>query len=191
MHHAGDMMRELQKHGMCLGMMANSGAERRHEYGRRAARKALAGECWNQSCPELVLKQNVLAYLTLKEVLIWQHGTDLVLHELALRAARNGQVSSSGDVVLSRREISEDDIEKVLNVPTYQERKREVAITEVPSDEDTQRELEDVADIGKQYEVSDLLDDEIEKNRELFEGRNDHYDLMSVASGEGSEAVMC
>ena len=28
MHHAGDMMLELQNHGMCLGMMANSSAER-------------------------------------------------------------------------------------------------------------------------------------------------------------------
>jgi hypothetical protein len=44
--HAGDFMRELEKHGMCLGMMSNSGAERRHEYGRRAFRRSLCGGCW-------------------------------------------------------------------------------------------------------------------------------------------------
>jgi hypothetical protein len=43
LHHAGDFMRELHAHGMCLGMMANSGAERRHEYGRRAAKTAMTG----------------------------------------------------------------------------------------------------------------------------------------------------
>ena len=39
--HAGDFMRELERHNMCLGMMSNSGAERRHEYGRRAFRRSL------------------------------------------------------------------------------------------------------------------------------------------------------
>jgi hypothetical protein len=35
-------MRTLQKEKFTLGMMSNSGAERRHKYGRRASSKALA-----------------------------------------------------------------------------------------------------------------------------------------------------
>ena len=97
MHHAGDFMRELQNEGMCIGMMSNSGVERRHEYGRRAAKKALAGGCWRQKVPELADKENLFAYLTLKEILIWQYGTDLVSRQYAERAAsgRGGQGSRS------------------------------------------------------------------------------------------------
>ena len=89
LHHAGDFMRELHAHGMCLGMMANSGAERRHEYGRRAAKKAMTGGCWRAKVPKYKEMENNFSYLTLREILIWQHGTDLVSYELALRAAGN------------------------------------------------------------------------------------------------------
>jgi hypothetical protein len=99
MHHAGDFMRELQNEGMCLGMMSNSGVERRHEYGRRAAKKALAGGCWKQKVPELADRENLFAYLTLKEILIWQYGTDLVSRQYAERAAsgRGGQSNQAVD----------------------------------------------------------------------------------------------
>jgi len=85
--HAGDFMRELEKHNMCLGMMSNSGAERRHEYGRRAFRRSLCGGCWAKYDPELANKANMSAYLTLREILIWQYGSDLLSHEKARRAA--------------------------------------------------------------------------------------------------------
>jgi hypothetical protein len=87
-------MRELEQSGMCLGMVSNSGAERRHEYGRRAARKALAGGCWRNKNADLTNMANLFAYLTLKEILIWQHGTDLVSHEMAMRAYRCAQEHS-------------------------------------------------------------------------------------------------
>ncbi len=86
MAHAGDFMRELGKHGMCLGMMSNSGAERRHEYGRRAFKRSLCGGCWAKTNPDLAAKRNLSAYLTLREVLIWQYGADLWSHEMAVRA---------------------------------------------------------------------------------------------------------
>jgi hypothetical protein len=85
--HAGDFMRELEKHGMCLGMMSNSGGERRHEYGRRAFRRSLCGGCWAKHDPELANKANMSAFLTLREILIWQYGSDLLSHEKARRAA--------------------------------------------------------------------------------------------------------
>jgi hypothetical protein len=107
MHHAGDFMRELERNGMCLGMMSNSGVERRHEYGRRAAKKALAGGCWRRKIPELAGRENLFAYLTLKEILIWQHGTDLVSHELAMRAA-GWEAESDSDRVVSRRALNAD-----------------------------------------------------------------------------------
>ena len=85
--HAGDFMRELEKYDMCLGMMSNSGAERRHEYGRRAFRRSLCGGCWAKHDPELANKKNMSAFLTLREILIWQYGSDLLSHEKARRAA--------------------------------------------------------------------------------------------------------
>jgi hypothetical protein len=98
MAHAGDFMRELEKNGMCLGMMSNSGAERRHEYGRRAFRRSLCGGCWAKHDPELAGKANMSAFLTLREILIWQYGSDLLSHEKARRAAaalKEAQRSSS------------------------------------------------------------------------------------------------
>jgi hypothetical protein len=89
MHHAGDFMRELATEGMCLGMMSNSGVERLHQYGWRAARKALTGACWKTRSPALAGKANLFAYLTLRlgEVLIWQCGTDIVSQSIALKAS--------------------------------------------------------------------------------------------------------
>ncbi len=72
--HAGDLMRELEKHNMCLGMMSNSGVERLHEYGRRAFRRSLCGGCWAKYDPELANKANMSAYLTLREILIGNTG---------------------------------------------------------------------------------------------------------------------
>jgi hypothetical protein len=83
LHHAGDFMRALEKEGMTLGMMSNSGAERRHEYGRRASRKALASNGWRTKCPEYDKMPNLLVYITLKEIMMWDYGGDLISHELA------------------------------------------------------------------------------------------------------------
>jgi len=103
--HGGDFMRALGQHGMCLGMMSNSGAERRHEYGRRAFRRSLCGGCWAKYDPELANKANMSAFLTLREILIWQYGSDLLSHERARRAAASfeearraaASASSSGE----------------------------------------------------------------------------------------------
>jgi len=83
LHHAGDFMRELKKEGMTLGMMSNSGAERRHEYGRRASRKALASNGWRKKSPEYDKMKNLAVYITLKEIWMWDYGGDLISHELA------------------------------------------------------------------------------------------------------------
>ncbi len=91
LHHAGELMRALEKMDMTLGMMSNSGAERRHEYGRRASRKALASNGWRKKNPEYDKKPNLIAYLTLKELLMWQYGNDLISHELA-RLSKEGNL---------------------------------------------------------------------------------------------------
>ena len=103
MAHAGDFMRELEKHGMCLGMMSNSGAERRHEYGRRAFKRSLCGGCWAKHDEALALKRNLSAFLTLREVLTWQYGADLWTHEMATRAARNSGDAMETEGIESRR----------------------------------------------------------------------------------------
>jgi hypothetical protein len=103
MAHAGDFMRELEKHGMCLGMMSNSGAERRHDYGRRAFKRSLCGGCWAKHDEALALKRNLTAFLTLREVLTWQYGPDLWTHEMATRAARNSVDAMETEGIESRR----------------------------------------------------------------------------------------
>ena len=96
LHHAGDFMRALEAEEMCLGMMSNSGAERRHEYGRRAARKGLSCSGWRNKSGEHKDRPNLLAYLTLMEILTWQYGGDLLSHEMARRAAANMEGNLEG-----------------------------------------------------------------------------------------------
>ena len=53
--HAGDFMRELaQPDAQRLGMMSNSGAERRHELGRLAFKRSLCGGAWKKRNPKRV-----------------------------------------------------------------------------------------------------------------------------------------
>ena len=85
LHHAGDFMRALQAEGFTLGMMSNSGAERRHEYGRRASRKALASNGWRKKNTVYDQKANLIIYLTLLEVLKWDYGDDLISYIIAKR----------------------------------------------------------------------------------------------------------
>jgi len=105
MAHAGDFMRELGKHDMCLGMMSNSGAERRHEYGRRAFKRSLCGGCWAKTDKELAAKPNLIAYLTLREVLMFQYGADLWSHEMAMRADAASSGKSMGSAVICSRQL--------------------------------------------------------------------------------------
>ena len=56
--HAGDFMRLLGQHGICLGMMSNSGAEWRLECGRRAFKRSLCCGCWANADPTLAQKRN-------------------------------------------------------------------------------------------------------------------------------------
>ena len=143
LHHAGDFMRELHAHGMCLGMMANSGAERRHEYGRRAAKKAMTGGCWRAKVPKYKEMENIFSYLTLREILIWQHGTDLVSYELALRAAGNDERRLRGPSRTGTASV----VEEVG-----------AADLELPSEADTEAALADDGDIAKQHDPPALLE---------------------------------
>jgi hypothetical protein len=85
LHHAGDFMRALGLVGLTLGMLSNSAAERKHEYGRRASRKALASNGWRKKSKKYAETPNLLVYLTMKEINMWEYGEDLVSHEIAQR----------------------------------------------------------------------------------------------------------
>jgi hypothetical protein len=102
LHHAGDFMRALEKEGLTLGMMSNSGAERRHEFGRRACRKALASNGWRKKNPEYDALPNLIVYLTLKELLMWDYGDDLISHEIA-RLSSEGQLPGPGPLLPHKR----------------------------------------------------------------------------------------
>ena len=106
LHHAGDFMRALEKAGMCLGMMSNSGAERRHANGRAAFKRSLCGGCWRKQDETLKEVPNLSAYLTLREIMVWQYGSDLLSHELAVRAVR-GEAQASDSSIQSRRALAE------------------------------------------------------------------------------------
>jgi hypothetical protein len=87
--HAGDFMRELEKHNLTLGMMSNSGAERRHELGRLAFKRSLCGGAWKKRNPKLKDIRNLSVYLAFREISIWQYGMDLLSHHKA-RCAEEG-----------------------------------------------------------------------------------------------------
>jgi hypothetical protein len=81
--HAGDFMRELEKHDLTLGMMSNSGAERRHELGRLAFKRSLCSGAWKKRNPKLKNIRNLSVYLSFREISIWQYGMDLLSHHKA------------------------------------------------------------------------------------------------------------
>ena len=106
LHHAGDFMRSLSLVGLNLGMLSNSAAERKHEYGRRASRKALASNGWSKKSKKYAEKPNLLVYLTMKEINMWEYGEDLVSHEIARRCqAGDGPASGGPSPLLAGRRV--------------------------------------------------------------------------------------
>jgi hypothetical protein len=153
--HGGDFMRELERHGMCLGMMSNSGAERRHEYGRRAFRRSLCGGCWAKHDQELANKANMSAFLTLREILIWQYGSDLVSHEKARRAAAppaDARASESGtdpqavsdgapsEVPQARLRLTRENLEKHCDVADGLNRLLEPLLSPTEAEDESRRD---------------------------------------------------
>ena len=174
MDHAGDFMRELEKHGMCLGMMSNSGVERRHEYGRRAAKKAQTGYCNRRRCADLAGKQNLLAYLTLKEVLIWEHGMDIVSHELALKSERPAQRKGGRASDLH----GADDSEEAYWTETLDDAKRAMETAEMSDEPMTDLSEDETVREGR---------DETERVKELFLGRDELCGVLEQESVAGSD----
>jgi hypothetical protein len=151
--HAGDFMRELERHGMCLGMMGNSGAERRHEYGRRAFRRSLCGGCWAKYDQDLANKANMSAFLTLREILIWQYGSDLLSHEKARRAATaalsaDARASESGSDPLavsggapqSRSRLTRENLERHCGVDDGLNRLLEPLLSPTEEEDESRRD---------------------------------------------------
>ncbi len=83
LHHAGDFMRALKKEGLTLGMMRNS-SDRMSEYGRRASRKALASNAWRRKNPDYDNKTNLLVYMTIKEMMMWDYRKDWLVTSLGI-----------------------------------------------------------------------------------------------------------
>jgi hypothetical protein len=73
-HHGGDFMEYCLKRNLTIGMLENSGAERRHEIGRVQFKKALSGG--GKAYRGTREFENRSAYLTLRGLLIWQYGRD-------------------------------------------------------------------------------------------------------------------
>ena len=76
MMHGGDFMQFCLERGLTVGMLENSGAERRHEVGRVQFRKSLSGG--GKAYRGMKPSENRSAYLTLRGLLIWQYGRDLI-----------------------------------------------------------------------------------------------------------------
>jgi len=86
MMHGGAFMEHLLPLNLTIGMLENSGAERRHQIGKVHFRKSLGGGGTRYS--GMTAHENRSAYLTIRGVLIWQYGRDLVaLEEMRLSEA--------------------------------------------------------------------------------------------------------
>jgi uncharacterized membrane protein len=81
MMHGGAFMEHLLPLKLTIGMLENSGAERRHQIGKVHFRKSLAGG--GRHYLGTASNQNRTAYLTIRGVLIWQFGRDLLAQEIA------------------------------------------------------------------------------------------------------------
>ena len=76
-------MEHLLPLNLTIGMLENSGAERRHQIGKVHFRKSLAGG--GKQYSGMASHENRTAFLTLRGVLIWQFGRDLLAQEIAWR----------------------------------------------------------------------------------------------------------
>ena len=113
--HAPEFMEYLLQRNLCIGMMENSGAERRHEYGRRAFRCSGGG---GQQVRLWCDVTNRTEFLCLRAVMIWQYGSDLVAHE---EARREAGLSRPGDILKARSDLTTEQTQEVLDRDTYEE----------------------------------------------------------------------
>lgn len=81
MMHGGAFMEHLLPLNLTIGMLENSGAERRHQIGKVHFRKSLAGG--GKLYSGMASHENRTAFLTLRGVLIWQFGRDLLAQMIA------------------------------------------------------------------------------------------------------------
>jgi hypothetical protein len=81
MMHGGAFMEHLLPLKLTIGMLENSGAERRHQIGKVHFRKSLAGG--GKQYTGMASHENRTAFLTLRGVLIWSFGRDLLAQEIA------------------------------------------------------------------------------------------------------------
>ena len=94
MMHGGAFMTYLLDRGLTIGMLENSGAERRHQIGKVMFRKALGGG------GNLLLSfsglGNLTAYLTLRGLLIWSYGRDMLAYFLAEEKQQEAAAKHTG-----------------------------------------------------------------------------------------------
>ena len=76
-------MRYLLERDLTIGMLENSGAERRHQIGKIQFKKTLYGG--GKLLKGMTPCENRSAYLTLRGLLIWQYGRDILATENAIR----------------------------------------------------------------------------------------------------------
>jgi hypothetical protein len=94
-HHGGDLMEYCLQRNVTIGMLENSGAERRHEIGRVQFKKSLSGG--GKAYRGTQAFENRSAYLTLRGLLIWQYGRDMLADfECEARAKAMQSPSQSG-----------------------------------------------------------------------------------------------
>ena len=96
MMHGGEFMEYCLERGLTIGMLENSGAERRHEIGRVMFKKSLSGG--GKAYKGMKLCENRSAYLTLRGILIWQYGRDYLASlaaQQAVEAALQGKAGSN------------------------------------------------------------------------------------------------
>ena len=91
--HGGAFMEHLLPLKLTIGMLENSGAERRHQIGKVHFRKSLAGG--GKQYAGMASNQNRTAFLTLRGVQIWQFGRDLLAQEIAREEQRSASAKVS------------------------------------------------------------------------------------------------
>ena len=111
MMHGGTFMKYVLQFGITVGMLENSGAERRHQIGKLQFRKTLCGGglLYFMACAG-----NKCAYLTLRGLLIWQYGRDMLAYFEAverkmdeMRKQTNGQ-RRNGWAIASEDNVREE-----------------------------------------------------------------------------------
>ena len=208
--HGGAFMEHLLPLKLTIGMLENSGAERRHQIGKVHFRKSLAGG--GKQYSGMASHENRTAFLTIRGTLIWQVGRDLLAQEIASEeqrpasakvSCRSRQACGYGNVLckkatpsaVSSRELENQSVDVSAHCSieprqegqSFQDQEMHLDTSEFLSFQDQEMHLDTSGFLNNNCRLERLEEDgRMDLEEEL---RIDHGELMDAVDEHGGLQV--